>query len=150
MSILLCLSDTELLEAVCCKVLTQCVLDLFLLECNELVGNELVVILEAYICERHEAVSSLKVLDALCIRSITGLSCDIFVRIAESLCDLSCTVRTEVEEDNGVVRLNDRNGLALIIYDNRRKNELVCYAAVGRSLHSSNGICSLNALAQYE
>ena len=58
-SILLCLSDTELLQAVCCKVFTKSVLDLFLLESNELVGDELVVILEAYICERHEAVSSL-------------------------------------------------------------------------------------------
>ncbi len=106
-SVLLCLSDTELLESVCCEVFAQSVLDLFLLESDELVGDEFIVILEADICERHEAVCSLEVLDALRVGSVAGLSCDVLVAVAESLCDLSCTVRTEVEEDDGVVRLND-------------------------------------------
>ena len=107
MSVLLCLSDTELLKAVCCEVFTKCVLDLFLLESDKLVGDELIIVLEADICERHEAVCSLEVLDALGVGSVTGLSCDVLVGEAESLCDLSCTVRAEVEEDDGVVGLND-------------------------------------------
>ena len=37
MSILLCLSKSELLEAICCKVLAKCVVDLLFLECNKLV-----------------------------------------------------------------------------------------------------------------
>ena len=106
-SVLLCLSETKLLQTVSCKILTECVCDLFLLECDELVGDRLIVILEAYVCKGHEAVSSLKELDALGICCIALSCCDIGISKAESLCYLTCTVGTEVEEDNGVVRLNN-------------------------------------------
>ena len=89
-SIFLGLGKTELLLAVLCQIFAESVLDLFLLECNQLVGDILIVILESYICEGEEAALSFK-------------ACELVV--AECTGDLSCSVGTEIEENNGIVRL---------------------------------------------
>ena len=50
MCIFLCLSGTKLLQTICSKILSKCILDLLLLESDDLVRDRLIVILEAYIC----------------------------------------------------------------------------------------------------
>ena len=57
--VLLGLGKTELLKSQPGKIFTEGIYYLLLLKCDELVGDRLIIILEAYICKRHEAVSSL-------------------------------------------------------------------------------------------
>ena len=73
----------KLLLAVCCKELAKCILNFFLLECYKLVRNRLIIILEAYKCCRN--ILSLKAYELI---------------ITECSCHLSCSVWTEVKEDN--------------------------------------------------
>ena len=105
MRIFFSLCNTELLQAVLCKILTESINDLLFLECNILVGNRLVIVLKTYIGKRHITICPLKMLYALCIRSLTGLCYYILISKAERLGDLSCTVRAEIEEDHGIIRL---------------------------------------------
>ena len=129
-SIFLCLSDTCLSHVVSCKVLAECVVKLNLVECNQLISNGVIVICEAYICE---------------VKAF--LSCETckFV-IAECSCDLTCTVRTEVEKYNRIFIRNNGNWFAIFLND-CWKNEFVCLAVVIGCLYSLSCVGSLNTLA---
>ena len=129
-SIFLCLSDTCLSHVVSCKVLAECVMKLNLVECNQLVSDGVIVICEAHICE---------------VKAFLSCKACKFV-IAECSCDLTCTVRTEVEEYNRVLVRNNSNWFAIFLND-CWKNELVCLAIVIGCLYSLSCIGSLNALA---
>ena len=129
-SIFLCLSDTCLSHVVSCKVLAECVVKLNLVECNQLISDGVIVICEAYICE---------------VKAF--LSCETckFV-IAECSCDLTCTVRTEVEKYNRIFIRNNGNWFAIFLND-CWKNEFVCLAVVIGCLYSLSCVGSLNTLA---
>ena len=100
------------------------------MECYQLIADGIVIICEAYICE-VQSLLSCKACESI---------------IAESSGDLTCTVRTEVEEYNRVLIRNNSYRLAVLL-DYSRKNELVCLAVIIGSLYSLSCICSLNALA---
>ena len=150
MGIFLGLCQTQLLEAVGCQILTEGIVDGDLLESNIFVGDGLIIILEADIGQRHIAVGSCQVLDALGVRSFAGLFGDIFIREAECLGDLSGTVRTEVEENDGVIGFYDGQGLAFFIGNDSGQNELVRHALVIGVLHSLDAVGRLVAYAQYQ
>ena len=133
MSILLCLSDTCLLQIVSCKELSECICDLFLHKCNQFIRNRHIILCEAYICGLY-SFASVK-------------SCEII--ITECSCDLSCTVRTEVKEDNGI-SVFYRRCRSAVFHNYHRHNELICHILIIRSLNSLySGIC-LISLSIYE
>ena len=90
MCILLCLCKTNLCLAICCKILTKCIVDLFFLKCNDLVWYRLIIIFEAYIYQWKSSVWSVE-----SVKIVT----------AECSGDLSCSVWSEVKENNGIIWL---------------------------------------------
>ena len=113
-----------------CKIFAKCILKLNFVECNQLVLDRLIIICETYI-GKIQFLSSLKSLE--------------FV-IAECSGDLTCTVRTEVEEYYGVFVLNLGNRLSVLL-NNCRKYEFVCLVVVVRSLNCCSCVCTLDTLA---
>ena len=108
--IFLGLGDTCLRHMVRRQELSKRVLNLFLLERNQLVPDRLIVIGKAY---------KRQVKFLLSRKSGKSL-------IAECTGDLSCTVRTEVEENDGIAILNRGNRLAVLLYI-ERYDELIVY-----------------------
>ena len=104
--------------------------NLFFVEGYQLVGNGLIVISEAYVYQIHP-LSSLKSVK--------------FV-IAESAGDLSCTVRTEVKEDNGVMLLNQSHRLS-ILCNHRGNHKLIVLFFIVGSLDSGRSAYSSSALS---
>src|SRR5699024_8048210 len=117
MSILLCLSDASLLQAMRCEELAECICDLFFYECNQFVRDRHIVLCEAHIC---------------CLHSLSPVkSCEVIVAVCSR--DLSCTVRTEVKEDNGIAVFYHRRRSA-VFHNYHRHNELVRYLFIIGSL----------------
>ena len=133
MRIFLCLSGTKLLQPICSKILAKCILDFLLLESDNLIRDRLVVILEAYICQRKLSAFPLKSCKLIC---------------TERSCDLTCTVRTEVKEDNGIICLYRCNRLS-ICFDDGWKNKLICFIICIRICNCLHRIYSLYALTIY-
>ena len=129
MCILLCLCEAELLLTAFCKVLSKCICDMLLLESDNLVRDCLIVILEAYIgCLNEWALKSCKLV------------------IAECTSDLTCTIRTEVKEDNRIILFYNGNRLA-VFHNNSRKNKLIRYILCIRISHSLYSILCKHALS---
>ena len=95
MCIFLCLCQTKLFFALCCKELTKGIFDGFFLKCNDLVWNCLIIIFEAYIGQRNK-------------RTFKSGKCI----VTECSGDLTGTIRTEVEENNGIIFFYNRNRFA--------------------------------------
>ena len=126
--IFFCLSDTSLCHVMSCQVLAECVFDLLFYECYQFVSDSFIVIGEAY-------KSYIQFF----------LTCETFkIIIAECSCDLTGTVRTEVEEYNGIFILHGCNRFTLF-FDNGRQNELICLFCIVGSLYSFCSICSFYA-----
>ena len=130
MCIFLCLGDTCLCHIVSCKVLTEGIVKKNLVECYQLILDGIIILCEAYECG-IQSLCSLKALKIV---------------ITESSCDLSCTVRTEVEEYNGILIRNSCNRFAVLL-DNSRKHKFICLVIIIGSLNCCCSICSLYAFA---
>ena len=121
-SILLCLSDTCLFLAVLCKELTKCISDFFFHKCDLFIFDCSIVFCKAYKC-CLDSVSSVKSVKAV---------------VTECSCELSCSVRTEVEEYYGIIFFDRCNRCAVLCYY-KWYNELIRYICIIRSLDS---LCS--------
>ena len=119
MCIFLGLSNTCLSHVMCCQILTEGVGDLFFFECNGFVRDSLIVFREAYVGQ-IQTFFSLESGELIC---------------AECSCQLSCTVRAEVEENHRVFILNCCNRFSVFL-QNGRQNELICFFSIIRSLNS--------------
>ena len=133
MRVLLGLGDACLLQSVCRKELTECVGNLFFYKCNLLVRDRHVILCEAYIGCLHALapVESSEVVVAECSRN------------------LSCAVRAEVKEDNGISVLNGCRRSA-VLHNDHRYNELVGYFFIIGSLDPFCRGSRLIALAENE
>ena len=100
MCILLCLSDTRLLFAILCKEFTKCIGDLFFYECDLFILDRSVIFCEAYKC-CLDPVSSFKSVKAV---------------VTEGSCELSCSVRAEVEEYYRIIFFDCCNWCISIAY----------------------------------
>ena len=133
MCIFLCLCQTELFFALCCKELTKGIFDGFFLKCNDLVWNCLIIIFETYIGQRNK-------------RTFKSGKCI----VTECSGDLTGTIRTEVEENNGIIFFYNRNRFASFIRDNRRKYKLICHTVCIRSFHCFHCIRCLYTGSGYQ
>ena len=131
MGIFLCLSNSRLSLPVGSKELTKSILDQLFLECNQLVRDRLVIVDEADICG----------VDPLRSRK----SCKLV--ITECAGHLSCAVRTEVEEDHGIIVLNGSDRISIFSCHDSRNNELICLSVIVGRLNQFRRGCSLIALA---
>ena len=129
--IFLCLSNSRLRLPVGSKELTESILDRLFLECDKFVRDRLIVINKAYIGG----------LDPLRSRK----SCKLV--ITECAGHLSCAVRTEVEEDHGIIVLNGSDGISIFSCHDSRNNELICLSVIVGRLNQFRRGCSLIALA---
>ena len=109
MCIFLCFCDSCLCFAVICQKLSKGVMKLYFFESNLFIWNRYIVFTKAYIRNVFSR-SSVKTGKFIC---------------TESSCDLSCTVRTEIKENNTVLILNRCNRCA-VLTDHRRQNKFVC------------------------
>ena len=126
-SIFLCLCDTSLFQSIICKELSKCICNGFFYKCNCLILDCSIILCEAYKCSLH-SVSSFKSVKAV---------------ITECSCELSCSVRTEVEEYNGIIFF-DCSCCSTVFCYNKRYYELICYIFIVRSLDSSCcGLCCI-------
>ena len=129
MSILFCFCNSELCQALVGYILAECVLEDLWLECNFNIRHCCIILSHANKVYGEETVLSLKALK---------------IRVNKCSCNLSCSVRTEVEEDDAVVRLNLSTAL-----NNTRNNKFVCYAVIVRVFNCTNRAVCLVALAIY-
>ena len=86
MCVFFCLCNTGLCHMICCKPLTECIGYGNLRECHKFIRDRRIIIGKAY---------------KGCLNSCTSVK-SLEIIIAEASGDLSCTVRTEVEENNRV------------------------------------------------
>ena len=104
--ILFSFSNSELLEAALGNVFAENICKLCWLECNMNILEAFVILCEADVVRLDNAVA-VKAAFVLC----------------EGCCDFTCSVRTEVEEDNGVVRCK-----TCVSWIYHWLEEFVCYA----------------------
>ena len=129
-SIFLCLSDTNLCHIMSCKVFAKCILKKYFVEGNQFVLDCLIIVCKTYICE---------------VKFLCSLEAFELV-IAECSGDLTCTVRTEVEEYNGIFVLNGCNRFA-VFFDYSRKYEFICLVSIVGSLNCCCSVCAFDAFA---
>ena len=108
MCILLCLGNSGLGHMMLRKEFPECLLDLRLREGDMLVRDRDIVVGEAGVVNLL-ARSSVKLIEVI---------------HAEASGQLSCTIRTEIEEDDRIAILDRGNRLA-ILHHNRRNDELI-------------------------
>ena len=130
MCIFFCFSNTNLSHIMSCKIFTESIVKLYFVECNFFVPDCFIIICKAYISE-VQFLCTCKSLEFI---------------ITECSGDLSCPVRTEVEEYNRIFILNSCNWFT-VFFDNSRKYKFVCLVVIVRSLYCCNRICSLNAFS---
>ena len=118
MCILLCLGNSGLGHMVLCKELPECLLDLRLRESDMLVRDCDIIVGEAGVVNLL-ARSSVKLIEII---------------HAEASGQLSCTIRTEIEEDDRIAILDRGNRLA-ILHHNRRDDELIGHSICIGILH---------------
>ena len=85
MRIFLSLCKTKLFLAIRCKILAKCIYDIFFFKRDKLVGNCLIVILEAYKSKWHKSIGTLKMIKLL---------------ITKCMRHLASSIRTEIEKDH--------------------------------------------------
>ena len=117
----------------CCQIFSKCIGDLYLMECYQFIWNGCIVFGKAYISH----IQSLSSVES--IKLIT----------AECSCDLSCTVRTEIEEDNRVLVLNSSVWFT-ILFQICRNHELICLLIVIRFLDCFYDIICSYAFSFYQ
>ena len=130
MCIFFCLSNTCLSHVMCCQILTKRIVKFYFLECNDCMRNRCVILSEAYICQ-IQLLLSCKSVKLIC---------------TESSGNLSCTVRTEVEEDNRILVLNGR-GRVSVFHNHARFYELIVYFFLIRILYSADRAVSRDAFS---
>ena len=133
MRILLGLGNTCLSHVVLCEEFAEGLCDLNLRECDLLVRDRYVIIGEACI-EDLLSRSSVKLIEII---------------DAEAAGDLSCTVRTEVEENDGVAILDGGDRLA-VFHDYSRNHEFVSDALLIGILDCLHAGGCRNAFAEGE
>ena len=117
MCIFLCLGNSCLLHIVCCKPFTKGIGNRNLVECHFLVRDRRIIVREAYI-DKIKSCTSVKALEII---------------IAECSRNLSCSVRSEVKEDYGILILDGCNRLT-VLYNYSRLYKFVCLISVIGSL----------------
>ena len=119
MSILLCLGNTGLFHVMSRKEFSECICDLFFYK-----GYLLVRDCHIILCEAHIS----------CLYSLASVeSCEVI--IAECSGDLSCPVRTEIKEDNGISILY-RCCRSAVFHNYHGHNKLICHIFIIGSLNS--------------
>ena len=119
MCIFLCFCNTCLFQTVCSQILTECICNLFFDKCNQFIFDRNIIFCKAYKC---------------CFYSVASLK-SVKCVITESSCDLSCTIRTEVKENNRIIIFNRCNRFP-VFNNNGRQNKFICCIFVVRSLDS--------------
>src|SRR5699024_961096 len=109
MRIFLCLCNTGLFQSVGSKKFSKSILNGYLVESYLCIRNCRIILCKAYI-GKVQSLLSLKSCKIIC---------------AESSGDLSCSVRTEVKEDNGIFILDPSHWLS-VFYDHGRNNKFIC------------------------
>ena len=107
MCVLLCFGDTELCLSALAQIFTQSHVQIFRRICNGYIRHCCIILCHADELYREVAVLSLKSAE---------------IRVNKAAGQLSCTVRTEVEEYDAVVFLN-----GAVLIQNSRQHEFVCY-----------------------
>ena len=130
MRVFLCLSDVQLVLALCGEVLTQRVLHVLLVEQD-------VHALEAGVIRRHAEILQTGDRVHTCLRHIL---------LCQNDCQLLRTVVAVVEEDHHVALFDDSYRLAILHMDDRF-DELVCHALCVRLLHGLHHALGCLALA---
>ena len=124
------LRDPRLLHMMSGKPFSKRIRNGNLMECHLLIRNRRVIIGKADI--RHiQPFSSVKALEII---------------VAEASRDLSCPVRTEVKENNGIAVFDRRNGCA-VLHDNSRLYKFIRFLSVIRSLNPFRCARSLKPFA---
>ena len=100
------------------------------MEGNQFVLDCLIIVCKTYICE---------------VKFLCSLEAFELV-IAECSGDLTCTVRTEVEEYNGIFVLNGCNRFA-VFFDYGREYEFICLVSIVGSLNCCCSVCAFDAFA---
>ncbi len=100
------------------------------MESNLFVWNRRVVFCKAYISQIQSLVSR--------------KTCEVI--ITEGSCNFSCTVRTEVKEDNGILVFYCSDWCS-VFHNDSRQNKFICLIIVIRSLDSFHSRFSLYAFA---
>ena len=111
MCILLCLGQTKLFQSLFCQEFSECIFNLYFMECHQLIRNCSIVFCKAYISCLKVTVWTLKAVKLI---------------ITDRPGDFSCPVRTEVEEDDRIIFFDHSSRLS-IFRDNSRQNELIIY-----------------------
>ena len=133
MSIFLCLCDSCLFHTVCCKIFAKCIFQFYLLECNFFVWNGCVIFCEADISN---------ILSCASLETIKLIH-------TECSCELTCTIRTEIKENNCVL-IFDRSNRFPILCDGCWNEELICHIFCVGSIHCCNCTLCLFALSSCE
>ena len=128
MSIFLCLCDSCLFHTVCCKIFAKCIFQFYLLECNFFVWNGCVIFCEADISN---------ILSCASLETIKLIH-------TECSCELTCTIRTEIKENNCVL-IFDRSTRFPILCDGCWNEELICHIFCIRCFHSC--YCALSSFS---
>ena len=132
MCVLLCLSNSCLCHVVCRKEFTKCICNFCLVECNKFIRDRYIVLCETYISCLHTLSS---------VKSIKRI-------ITKCSCDLSCSVRAEIEENHRIL-VFDRCNRSPISYNNSRHDKLICLSCIVRFLHCANSTFRLLSFSFY-
>ena len=130
--IFFCLGDSCLCHVMCCQEFTEGICDRNFVECYFFIRNRLIVLCEAYISQIQSLFSceSVKLICTEC----TG--------------DLSCTVRTEIEEDYRIFVFDCCNRCSAFL-NNSRNYELIVLSVVVRILYCTDAACCFCTFAFY-
>ena len=119
MGIFLCFSNTSLLLSILCKELAKCICNLFFYKRNLLICNRNIIFCKTYKCS---------------LNSFSTFKPSKFI-VTECSRNLSCTVRTEVKEDDRIIVLNGCCRSSVLLY-NRRQYEFIRCIFIIRCLDS--------------
>ena len=115
------------------KIFSECICNLCLMERNHLVRDGNVILCKADIC-RTDTFSSVKSI------KLVG---------TEYSCNLPCTIRAEIKEDDGVVLLNGRNRFSSFC-DDCRNNKFIRFSIVIGILNRLHSVLGLVTLSIYK
>ena len=119
MSILLCLSNTCLLQSIICKELSERIRNRLFHKCYHLIFNRCIILSKAY---------------EGCLNSLSSVK-SVKAVITECSCQLSCSVRTEIEEHYRIILFYCSFSSTVFCY-NKWYNKLIRYIFIIRSLDS--------------
>ena len=119
MCIFFCFCNTSLFQTIFCKELSKCICNFIFYKCNLFVFDCNIILCKANKC---------------CLYSFSSFESCKFI-IAKSSCNLSCSVRTEVKEDNRIIFF-DCCKWCTIFYNDCWKYKFICHFIVIRCLNS--------------